>query len=423
MDELVNPNWHVILIHYPLALLGVGIVIELLSFLWRQSGFRAAGRWMILIGGLACVPTVTSGLYAMRDAVAAQRTPWELTEERGETWEEAKASSPLQPKQWEHLENHVWLNALATVLFVLVIVIWLGSSDFWRRRLHFPLLALLVVGLGLISAGAWHGGEMVYRLGTAVEIDRSVQNQHHADEDSALAATTEPASMPVVPHGAAEHSHAQHSVNQTSPAWLNRVERAFPPMQIHAIMAGMVIAIAMAALGLSIRAITSSNEAYQRVAAAESAESTATTEDPTMLEIHAAFVAEPEKDDHLARALARRVPSSRFWVLAGFLAIITAGGGLWVAGTWAWPDVLELIQSSRRSMTHTILGTSIIVLTFLLAAITRWSPRSKFMLSLFSLLLILTVAGQIWMGVLLMYDTPAGGLTGFNEKENIVGER
>jgi hypothetical protein len=37
-DEFIHPNWHVILIHLPLGLLGVGVVIELLSFLWRRSG-------------------------------------------------------------------------------------------------------------------------------------------------------------------------------------------------------------------------------------------------------------------------------------------------------------------------------------------------------------------------------------------------
>ena len=39
--EFIRPNWHVILIHYPLGLLVVGILIELFAFLWRRSGFRA----------------------------------------------------------------------------------------------------------------------------------------------------------------------------------------------------------------------------------------------------------------------------------------------------------------------------------------------------------------------------------------------
>lgn len=50
-EQFISPNWHVILIHYPLGLLAVGILIEFFSFLgWRRSGFRTAGRWMILLG-------------------------------------------------------------------------------------------------------------------------------------------------------------------------------------------------------------------------------------------------------------------------------------------------------------------------------------------------------------------------------------
>ena len=66
--EFINPNLHVILIHYPLGLLVVGTLIELFSFLgWRNSAFRAAGRWMLLIGILSLTPTMFSGLYALAD--------------------------------------------------------------------------------------------------------------------------------------------------------------------------------------------------------------------------------------------------------------------------------------------------------------------------------------------------------------------
>src|ERR1700722_10329905 len=40
--EIINPNLHVVFIHYPLGLLVAGTVIELFSFLWPRSGVRAA---------------------------------------------------------------------------------------------------------------------------------------------------------------------------------------------------------------------------------------------------------------------------------------------------------------------------------------------------------------------------------------------
>ena len=93
MTKLVTPNWHVIFIHYPLALLTLGTLIELFSFMWRTSGFRAAGRWMILLGAVFSVPAVTTGMYAFRDAVSQQS---------GGTWIEVQARSPLneRPDAW-----------------------------------------------------------------------------------------------------------------------------------------------------------------------------------------------------------------------------------------------------------------------------------------------------------------------------------
>src|SRR4051794_16756227 len=82
MNQFINPNWHVILIHYPLGLLTIGVLIELLAIFWRRSTVRNAGKWMILIGTLACIPTVTTGLYAFNDAArranpgAGQMASW-----------------------------------------------------------------------------------------------------------------------------------------------------------------------------------------------------------------------------------------------------------------------------------------------------------------------------------------------------------
>ena len=70
--ELVNPNLHVVLVHFPLALLLAGLAIEVFSFMYRRSSFRAAGRCMILLGALASVPTALSGAYAFADV--ARRT-------------------------------------------------------------------------------------------------------------------------------------------------------------------------------------------------------------------------------------------------------------------------------------------------------------------------------------------------------------
>jgi uncharacterized membrane protein len=69
LGNFISPNWHVALIHYPIALLSLGLLIELLSFWQRVAGLRSTGRWMILFGALSGLPVLTAGIYAFRDVV------------------------------------------------------------------------------------------------------------------------------------------------------------------------------------------------------------------------------------------------------------------------------------------------------------------------------------------------------------------
>jgi uncharacterized membrane protein len=374
MRELVNPNWHVILIHYPLAFLGVGILIELFSFLWRRSGFRAAGRWMILLGALLSIPTAFSGIYAFRDVVIDQQSL---------TWEEAKAESQLNQTQWDMIERHLWLNSAATVVFVFVVVLWLGCSDKWRSRLHIPLMILLLAGMGLTSMGAWVGGEMVYVHRVGVEPDPPVVGEHPAEQVA------------------------------SPPTLRKRIERVVPPLQAHATGAGLMVAIAMAALGLSIRAMTTGEPSpeWDEFNVGEKKEPVA-NELPIITEFHRAFVGDVPRESQTVEV--RRVPSTRFWLLSALIGLLVAGGGLWVANIESWEEVLEMLRDSERDRAHAVLGISIVTLTLVLAACTRWAPRSKMLLAIFSLLLVTAVAAQVWMGILLMYDTREGSITKFN---------
>ena len=67
---------------------------------------------------------------------------------------------------------------------------------------------------------------------------------------------------------------------------------------------------------------------------------------------------------------------------------------------------------NRRSL-HVVAGVSIIVIPFILAALSRWGPRKKVWLSVFAFLLLSAIAAQVWLGLLLLYDLPVGPVTGF----------
>src|SRR4051794_20292631 len=119
--EFILPNWHVVLIHYPLGLITFGVLIEILSFFWRESTVRHAGRWMMLLGALSSIPTVTMGMYAFRDVVV----PGSINEMH--TWRDVARRSPWTAEQWEHMQRHIWLAAIGTGLAVIAAFLWLAS--------------------------------------------------------------------------------------------------------------------------------------------------------------------------------------------------------------------------------------------------------------------------------------------------------
>jgi uncharacterized membrane protein len=370
--EFVNPNLHVALVHYPLALLVAGTLIELFSFLWRRHGFRMAGRWMILLGALSAIPTVTSGIYALYDVANPSKAAVQ--------WKDVVAQNSLSEQQWEMLKDHLLLQSVATGLAALVVVTWLGASDRWRRNLHIPLLVLLVVSLGLTASGAWHGGEAVYRYGTGVQ--RAAGSTSLSEATAAAAPTTQP---------------------------IDRINYYAPPLQVHVILAGTAVAIALASLGLSFRKLTQFLP-------------------PPQMDHIAAALGEAPSPDAAERGLRSPDPqdiphvvgpTSRFWVLAAVVAILTAAAGYFyladASGMWSLADVWkDIIRPSTRRLAHGVAGTAIIVLPLVLAMLARWGPRRKWTLALLALLLLVAVAFQIWLGILLLYDTSDGSLTRFN---------
>jgi len=259
--HVISPNLHAILIHYPLGLIIVGVLIELFSFLWRRSGFRAAGRWMILIGVASAIPAVTSGMYALYDVMGDQMAT---------TRKDMIAAAPLNDHQWHLIRDHIKLNAVATGVMAIAVVFWIGSSDRWRHRLHWPILLVLIFGVGSMIAGAWHGGEMVYSQGVAVRV-------------------TEPSMSNPAQNKEGEHSHGQENQPKTQLGKIlhsikTPVERVADMVDVHVISAGWTVALALLTLGLSMRAASA-----PRLARVTTVESGTTTED----EINRAFSSSP----------------------------------------------------------------------------------------------------------------------------------
>lgn len=382
VQRLVIPNYHVILIHYPLALLAMGLLIEILSFLWRRSSARAAGRWMILLGTLCMVPAATSGVYALFDIAAHGQ-------EQTDSWQDVKDGSGFTDHDWALARDHVLFNSAATGLALFAVVVWIGSTDRVRRALYVPVLLALLIAMGLMTEGAWHGGEMVFRKGFGVEGNKGVLQM---------------ASVPA------------------SATLREKIDMRASPRQLHLIFAGIVFAIAAAALGLSIR--RSVTDEHPWIPANRLREERIEILDPDDPEatLRPGSLLGALNDTSNAIFPPREIRPARFWVVAAIATILTIFGGLYIGGFLVWPNVIDWpaaknamldinTPGQRRMAAHIVFGASILVLTVILACLARWAPRARVFLGACALLLIAVMAAQVWIGILLLYDGDTGPLS------------
>lgn len=377
-NQFIIPNWHPLFLHYPIALLVLGVLIEIFTFLVPRSGLRTAARWMMLLGALLAIPTVVMGIYAYRSVVVPSDV------EPGLHWQQIVQASPWSDEQWRYMASHTWYNSFAVVLLVVATVFWLAGSDNWRRSARLPLLLVMLVGIGLLAVGAWYGGELVYRYGTGVM------------------------ASPTPPGGETVHRDIAYYI---------------PPLQLHMLLAGFVGALVIAGFGVMIRRWQL--DAMVRAPSSREPYPVAPAVPYEMEPIGPAERAELRGDLPHERGRAVGVPAKVYpgWL---WLTAFIVGIGAAVAGAWAvlgvfTPEALEenwrVIQGMdyRRLTLHVTFGVSIVVLSLVLAGLVRFARRWRVLAGILGSLVLLLIGGQVWLGTLMLYDTRSGPLLGFAE--------
>jgi uncharacterized membrane protein len=414
-NQFISPNWHPLLIHYPLAFLSAGILIELLSFMWPRGFFRAAGRWMILLGALLTIPSMAAGLYALRTVVGGKGT-----------WHDVLAQSTWDKQQWEYMRLHLLLNCIASGVVVIAVITWIADSDVWRRRLYIPVLLALIGGMGLFSVGAWYGGESVYRFGTAVHMT--------------------PTQTEGAPPASIQQLSSSHEI-ETEPAH-HGIKYYIPPLELHIVLAGIVVAIGLGALALTLRRLEAPQgqvEPPETIGPTDTAVAADTVIEPVAVEEIpvAGAPASPVEVNEAPRVSEAPPPSmtdaaavpvrtvypieppvihaGRFWLLTALAAIATAVVGLW--------SVLDVFNSQRlnknwydlthpegnyRLVLHVIFGSLLIILPLILASLARFGRRRRGFTGAFILLTVIAIGIQVWLGITLFYDTHQGPVYRFN---------
>lgn len=138
------PNIHPFLTHFPIALLSLSIVCECAALLLHREEFSTVGWWTQLAGTIGLAAAAVTGVLA------------------GQSVEIAPPGKP-------YLEMHQELALVASTVFA-ILLFWRIASRTKRPPGHDILfLVLFTGGVLAIWAGAWYGGEMVYRFGAGVQ--------------------------------------------------------------------------------------------------------------------------------------------------------------------------------------------------------------------------------------------------------------
>jgi uncharacterized membrane protein len=137
------PNLHPILVHFTVALFFAAVAFDIIGHLTKNESLKSAGWWNLLFATVAAIASVVTGLSAAN-------------------------TLPHTDQIHEIMEIHETVGLI--VLGILIgLFIWRGLN---RGALPTKPAGIFliagIVGVGLLSVGAFYGGEMVYRHGMGV---------------------------------------------------------------------------------------------------------------------------------------------------------------------------------------------------------------------------------------------------------------
>lgn len=387
--ELIQPNWHVALVHFPIGLLVMGLMAEVVGGLAGATSLRSAGRWMLLLGAMCGLVTGVSGIYALQDLVR------ESAGNANGSWREIVTQSKLTDAQWIALVRHLSLQAVAVSVALGVCAVYLASSDGVRKALYWPLLAMMFAAVGATGLGAHIGGQAVYVQGLGVK----------GDVNRAVGVLPGQGTLPE--------------------KWDDRAAMLLPPLQLHGLLAGGTLALGVVAFACGVRNAST---------VAATSKPVSTNKDPAI------FPGTGRASEPRNPPKAPLLPAATLMLLTTLLGLTAATAGWWHLGRESetyepkalWENVLTFpardvlkaeYREDLRRPAHVALGTLLISVPLLMAPWVKWRTKGGLVVVLAAFLWIGAAAAQVGVGTLLMYDNPVGPLTGFTVLEKPAPEK
>ncbi len=137
---------HAMLIHFPIALLVVGFLSELIAIFLKKDFFKNVAFYLLLLGSLGAIAAYVTGSYA------------------GEGIEEGPLKIPMELHEQAALIT-IWLSIITALYNVLINFFKVQNvMAKWAGILLYALLVAAVARTGYL------GGQLVFSHGAGVEL-------------------------------------------------------------------------------------------------------------------------------------------------------------------------------------------------------------------------------------------------------------
>jgi len=135
------------LIHFPIALLIIGFLSEIIALTIKKPFFRQAAFYLLIIGTLGTIASYLSG-----DAA-------------GDGIEEGALGAALELHE-QAATVSLWLTIITAIIYLCIYTFKYNKT--WARTLSVILFAAVI---GAIARTGYLGGELVYKHGAGVQLE------------------------------------------------------------------------------------------------------------------------------------------------------------------------------------------------------------------------------------------------------------
>jgi len=137
------PALHPLIVHFPFALLTLSVLAQWAGLWRRNPGLSTFAWWTQVWGTIGLALAVGTGLLA-------------------------KSTVKIPEAALALISTHEQLAFLSASAFAILFFWRIPSSPGLPKGYELLFLVVFTVAVGVMLAGAWFGGEMVYRFGVGV---------------------------------------------------------------------------------------------------------------------------------------------------------------------------------------------------------------------------------------------------------------